>query len=502
MFKNTLSALLLSAFIFSFSACALGPDYERPVFDMPEPGELADTSIYSQPAWWRAFNDPTLNQLMEEALFNNRNLVVAMGRVEEAAAAAGVAFADRLPQIGVGFSGTRQQITSAQAASYGPDASRLQNSWQGIGLFSFEIDIWGKYRRLDEAARAELLSTEAAFDTVMLTLTAEVASTYFQTLSLKAQCQIADNMVKTYQETERIFKARLEAGLVNEMELRRVEGELATNQATLHLLQNQLTQAESALSVLLGRGPKAIIENESNTGLDLDKITLPPEVPEAVPSDLLLRRPDVRMSEGTLIAANARIGAARAAFFPSISLTGSAGYISDELDRLFMGPNSIWSFVGNLSQPIFQGGRLLAQEAMAQARYKQMFATYELTVQNAFRDVRDSLENNRQRRIIAGYRLAQMNAMERSLDLANKQYEQGTIGLMDLLDVRRQLLSAQLEVAESRQMQLSAVVMLCKSLGGGWLEDKGFGHIPGQPEETSQNTTETQASGTPQPRQP
>ena len=488
--------ILLLLVLLLLGGCALGPDYERPSQELPINSAHYEDLVYTHARWWESFNDPLLNQLEIEALAKNRNLLVAMARVEEAAAAAGIALADRLPQIGSNFSGSRQQITQAQAMSYGPTASRIQNAWQAAGLLSFEIDLWGKYRRLDEAARAELLASEAARDAVQLTLCADVAYAYFQMLSLKAQCLIANNMVKTYQESVRIFQARLEAGLVQEIDLRRVEAELATNSADLHLLQNQLNQIEGVLSVLLGRNPKDILANHYPIALKIDELTPPPDIPDLVPSDLLTRRPDIRQAEGLLIAANAHIGAARAAFLPSISLTAGGGYASSDLDRLFIGPSSIWNFIGNLTQPLFHGGRLIAAEAMAQARYRQMLANYELTISQAFRDTRDALENNRQRRLVAGYREDQLKAMERSLYLANKQYEQGTIGLMDLLDVRRNLLRAQLGVAESRLMQLTGVVLLCKSLGGGWNETQGFSW-PGQEPETL-DTTDT-ALGVPQP---
>jgi multidrug efflux system outer membrane protein len=208
--------------------------------------------------------------------------------------------------------------------------------------------------------------------------------------------------------------------------------------------------------------------------LALEDLQPPPLIPENLPSGLLARRPDIRQAEGQLIAANARIGAARAAFFPSISLTGGGGYLSGDIDSLFNGPSAVWNFVGNLSQPIFQGGRLIAQEAVAQAQYKQMFANYELAIQQAFKDARDALINNQERRIVFNYRLKQVQALERSLHLVNRQYEVGAVGLMDLLDVRRNLLRGQLDLADGRQAQLSAVVLLCKSLGGGWQEDSGF----------------------------
>ena len=469
--KNTFGIILLAL---CFSGCTLGPDYLRPEMELPRDAAQDNYDTFSVLRWWEVFNDPLLNRLEEEALANNRNLVIAMARVEEASGRAGVAFADRLPQLGLGGSGARQQVTQSQALSYGPDASRIQNSWQANGLFSFELDLWGKYRRLDEAARAELLAEEAARDTVQLTLTADVANAYFLLRSLEAQCQIAANMVDTYGETCRIFTRRLEVGLINEIDLRRVEAERDTNSATLHLLKNSLSQAETMLSVLIGRSPREIVDLGFADSLRLEELKPPPDVPENVPSDLLTRRPDIRQAEGTLIAANARIGAARAAFFPSISLTGGGGYLSNEFDRLFMGPNAVWNFVGNLTQPLFQGGRLIAQEAIAQAQYRQMFAAYELAIQRAFKDTRDSLVENQQRRVVFNYRVSQVQALERSLFLANRQYEMGTIGLMDLLDVRRSLLRGQLELANSRQEQLSAVVMLCKSLGGGWQQDAGF----------------------------
>jgi multidrug efflux system outer membrane protein len=405
-----------------------------------------------------------------------------MARVEEASGRAGVAFADRLPQIGASGNAARQQITSDQAASYGPNASRVQTSWQAGGLFSFELDLWGKYRRLDEAAKAELLASEAARDTVYLTLSADVANAYFLLRSLQAQFIIAANMLETYNETCDLFAKRLQSGLVQEIDLRRMEAERDANAATMHGLKNSLSQAETMLALLVGKAPREIIGFDLPDSLTLEEMQPPPQIPDALPSGLLTRRPDIMQAEGQLKAANARIGAARAAFFPSISLTGGGGYLSSDMDNLFMGSSSIWNFAGNLTQPIFQGGRLIAQEAIAQAQYKQMFANYELAVQQAFKDVRDALVNNRERRIIFQHNLSQVQALERSLYLANRQYDVGTIGLMDLLDVRRSLLRGQLELANGRQQQLSAVVLLCKSLGGGWNEEYGFS-LPAESEQ-------------------
>jgi multidrug efflux system outer membrane protein len=299
---------------------------------------------------------------------------------------------------------------------------------------------------------------------------------------------ITENMLATYEQTRQIFAARLRAGIIQEIDLRRIEAEIAVNTANLHLLQNGLVQAEGVLAVLLGRSPRLIMETSFAPDMELTQITLPPDVPDQAPSNLLTRRPDIRAAEGQLIAANARIGAARAAFFPGITLTANGGYASSELDSLFMSPANLWSFVGNLTQPLFQGGRLLAREAMAAAQYRQMLANYELTVQQAFREVRESLINNHQRREITRYRRQQVEALARSLTLANRQYEQGSIGLMDLLDVRRNLLRSQLELAESQGNQLNAVVLLCKSLGGGWLEDRGF--VLDQPPQADQETVE------------
>jgi multidrug efflux system outer membrane protein len=467
------------------SGCLMGPDYERPEMELPDKGAYAGAAeydgLYGQARWWTVFNDPELDKLITEALLNNRNLAIAMARVEEASGRAGVALADRLPQIGAGGGASRQQITAGQALSYGPNASRIQTSWQANGLFSFELDLWGKYRRLDEAARAELLASEAARDTVRLTLSAEVANAYFLLRSLQAQYNIAANMLDTYNETCELFARRLASGLVQEIDLRRMEAERDANAATLHALKNSLSQAETMLALLAGKSARDIIQFEFSPSLSLEELQPPPFIPEHLPSGLLARRPDILQAEGQLIAANARIGAARAAFFPSISLTGGGGYVSGDLDDLFTGSSSIWNFAGNLTQPIFQGGRLIAQEAIAQAQYKQMLANYELTVQMAFKEARDALVNNQERRIIFYHNFRQVQALERSLYLANRQYDVGTIGLMDLLDVRRSLLRGQLELANGRQQQLSAVVLLCKSLGGGWSEEHGFNQ-PFEPE--------------------
>ncbi|MDR1396747.1 MAG: efflux transporter outer membrane subunit [Desulfarculales bacterium] len=473
--------LILALAVVLTGGCTLGPDYMRPETDLPlteEGGSDENYELFTQVRWWDAFNDPELNKLIEEALLNNRNLVTALARVEEASGRAGVAFADRLPQLGAAGSGSRQQVTRDQAMS-GAGAGRIQTSWQANAIFSFELDLWGKYRRLDEAAQAEFLASEASRDTVQLTLSADVANAYFLLRSLQAQCLIASNMLDTYDETCAIFTRRLEAGLIQEIDLRRMEAERDANAATLHLLKNSLSQAETMLAVLVGKSPRNIIEYKFSDSLALEDLQPPPLIPENLPSGLLARRPDIRQAEGLLIAANARIGAARAAFFPSISLTGGGGYLSGDVDSLFNGSSAVWNFVGNLGQPIFQGGRLIAQEAVAQAQYKQMFANYELTVQQAFKDARDALINNQERRIVFNYRLKQVQSLERSLYLANRQYEVGTIGLMDLLDVRRNLLRGQLDLADGRQAQLSAVVLLCKSLGGGWREDLGFREDPG-----------------------
>ncbi len=458
------SAVMLLAGALFAGGCMLGPNYTKPESQLPAASQ-EDFSIFTSAKWWEVFNDPVLNKMEEEALAYNKDLQVAIARVDEARANVGIATADQLPSLNaVGETG---RAGNAQGSG--------QTQSTANAVVSFELDLWGKYRRLSEAARAQLLSSEANRDTVRLALTADVARNYFSLLALDEQFAIASRTLEARKENVRIYESRYKNGYCTEVDLKRVQASMSSVEAQQRELKLKIAQMETALSVLLGRSPRAIAEEGVERGKDLSSITLVPEVPEGLPSDLLTRRPDVRQAEGQLIAANANIGAARAAYFPSIPLTASAGYASSALSDLFAGGSSgVWNLTGQVLAPIFEGGKIRAQNKAAEAQYRQMLATYEKTVQGAFKEALDALSANRINREVFDSYQQQTQAMQRSYDLTKKQEAAGLIGVTDLLDVESNLLSAEMSLSTARLNELNAVVTLCQALGGGWTETEGF----------------------------
>lgn len=449
---------VLTVFSLLFSGCLMGPNYKRPELSLPA-GQEEDLGVFVSDKWWDMFNDPVLNALEEEALANNKDLIVAMAKVEEARAKLGLAYADQLPTLdATGYAQRTGVSTIHPWAQY------------NIGLTAaYQFDFWGRYRRLSEAARAELLSTESQKDTVRLALTADVANYYFSYITLKEQVEISKRTLKSREESVRIYLVRYKNGYSTELDLKRVEAEMAAVEASLAEFERQFALSQTALSMLLGRSPKEIIEGKLE-GTPLQEVKVLPEVPSGIPADLLRRRPDVRSAEGLLIAANANIGAARAAYFPNIVLTASGGYASDQLGTLVAPGTSFWNAGAGLILPVFQGGKIKSQNRQAQAVYKQMLASYEKAAQNAYRDTYDALTNNQFYRKIVVANTAQVKALARSLDLAQKQQDAGLIDILDLLDVERNLLNAETSLAAARRNQLGALVSIAQALGGGWQE--------------------------------
>jgi multidrug efflux system outer membrane protein len=391
-----------------------------------------------------------------------------MARVDEARALARIAFADRLPAAGFGGDAARGRSTKDGMPQ---GESRIYESFDAFGLASFELDIWGKYRRLDEAARAELLATAAGRDAVQLSLTADVAALYFYLRTLEAQTRIARDQLATYDKTCEIYRKRYRWGYTQELDLRRIEADRLATEALLYQRENEQSKAETALAMLLGRSPRDIVQGFSEQGKTLEELTVFPRTPENIPSDLLARRPDICRDEHMLIAANARIGAARAAFFPSIMLTGQYGSASSELQDLFTGGATIWHIAAGLTQPIFEGGKLFAREKAARARQEQMLAHYEQTVQNAFRETRDALVAGTKTSQVLAASIERVRAMHRSCELSQKQHARGYISIIDVLDIQRRSLQAEFELSAARQGQLDSIIALCRAMGGGWQEN-------------------------------
>lgn len=466
---------LLCGFLVSMmlAGCAMGPDYVRPELELPA-AEVAPAEHFvpfTALDWWKLFNDPTLDRIEREALACNRDLTIAIARVDEARAIARIAFADRLPAVGLGADAIRGRTTREEQI---PGESRTDDSFDLLGMASFELDLWGKYQRLDEAARAELLATEAARDAVRLALTADVAALYFRLRTLQAQTRIAYEQLATYDTSCEMYRKRYQYGYTQELDLRRIEADRLATEALVYQRENAVSQAETALAMLLGRSPGAIVEGFSEAGRTLEELNTFPAIPDDLPSDLLERRPDILAAEGTLMAANARIGAARAAFFPSISLTGDYGNVSSELEDLFSSGTNVWTVSAALAQPVFEGGRLLAREKAERARREEMLAQYEKTVQNAFREARDALVAGTKTAQVLQSSLERAQAMRRSLELSQKQHARGYISIIDVLDIQRQSLRAELDLSAARLDQLDAVISLCRTLGGGWHEQTGF----------------------------
>lgn len=453
-----LAAVLLCALL--AGGCALGPDYTRPAQDMPAQWRpnLADRGDL-RADWWTLYGDQTLNALVEEALSHNHDLAIAMARIDEARAYLGIARSAQLPSVS-GEAGT------GRGDPYGP--AGVDNTHYLSGAAFFEIDLWGKYSRATEAARAELLATEAAYRTVRLAVIAGTARAYFALLSNDRQLKTARDTLKTRTRAEKLYHNRFVEGLSGEFEYRQSEVETTTAKAQVQNLEMAQAKAENALAVLTGRSPARIVEDSFSRPLPLEKLSVPDLVPSGLPSSLLERRPDIIEAEHLLHAATADIGVAKAAFFPGISLTGQFGWVSTEFNNIASSAARQWSVGSGLLQPIFQGGRLKAQLEAANARQKEAYALYAKTVGNAFREVLDALTANRITRERLVTIQTQVGKLRRTVTLANLRYESGQTNFLEVLDAQRALFNSEMELAKAYQAQLNAVTDLCQALGGGW----------------------------------
>jgi outer membrane protein, multidrug efflux system len=443
--------------------------YQRPAIDVPT--TLPATGAAAQVdwlVWWKAFGDPVLDAMLQEATSNNQDLALASARIAEARATLDQNQANLLPTLDFNASAARRR-SSENSASANPGVTSLYSNDRQLGLTaSYEIDFWGKYARADDAARARLLSQTAARGTVLTTLYANVAQSYFTLRALDAQNMLAEQTLSTRQENLRLQNRRLQGGVVGELDVRQAESEAASAQATLQQVQQNRNNAQSALAVLLGRAPSAILQPNLARGSELGALYARQAIPANLPSDVLALRPDVVSAEQNLIAANADIGQARAAYFPKLSLTATVGQQSRELSNLFDPASMFWNLLGNLTQPIFRGGAINAVVAAANARQQQAVAQYTQTVQNAFRDVHDALNNSAAGQDIATTTAKRIDALRNTLRLADLRYKNGYTNYLEVLNAQRDLAQAEISLIDVQRTQLNAVVALYKALGGGW----------------------------------
>jgi multidrug efflux system outer membrane protein len=467
MMRNKLAALLMAAVL--LPACSfLQTTYEKPAPELPESwkssGEGSQASMAGE-RWWTLFNDPVLDKLVDEALERNHDVEAAAARILEAEAVLGVTEADRYPIVTAGGEGSRTGSSRATAMQQ-PGMPRVQNNVRVTLNASYELDVWGKYRRASDAARAQLLATEAVRDTVRLTLTADVAQQYFNLLAADAQVEVIRNVLKTRADSLELLRLRGKSGLVSEYEVRQAEAEEAAARSQLASALRAQENLQAVLAILLGRSPREVMEGEVARGNVAATQVL--WVPDGLPSDMLLSRPDIREAEQNLLAQDARIAAARAEYFPSISLTAYLGSESSTLANLFSGPAGIFQFALGLAQPIFNAGRLKYSVRAAEARREQAVAAYKKAIASAFGDVRTALNNQVAARSILQAESERIVALVDAQRLANMRYEGGVSSRLELLDADRQLLQAQLARVDAENAQRAAVVALFKALGGSW----------------------------------
>src|SRR5262245_16654093 len=411
------------------AGCAMGPKYERPAAELPGAWTGAPAQGVNLPGerWWTLYGDPALNGLVEEALAYNQDLALAAARVDEARAQVTITDSARMPTIDATFQGDRSR-SSERAAPLPPGTPRDSSNYVARLNVAYEVDLWGRLSSATRAARADLLATEAARDTVRITLTTEVVRGYFSLLAFDAQIAATNRALKLRSEGLELQRVRAKAGLINELNLRQLEAEVAQAQGQLPAIQAQQTAAEAALGVLAGRSPRAIMDGTVARRMDQGE-PQPPVVPEGLPSDLLLRRPDIAEAEQRLIAAHARIDEARAQLFPRIVLTGFLGSESASLGNLFSGPATIWSLAFALAQPIIQGGRLFAEIDAVKARERQVLAQYQKTLQESFREVRQALSTQIRARESFDAETVRAVALDEALRLARIRYQNGLVSL-------------------------------------------------------------------------
>lgn len=466
MMPAALKAPIALACAALLSGCMVGPDYVRPTVDLPAqyaPAQDAAPVAVAR-GWWKHFNDDTLNTLVERALAENADVQRAAARIEQADALLREAGAALFPDVGLGAAASRSRI-SGVGAPIPAGAPLYRNSFQTVISTSFELDFWGRLRRASEAARAQALGTRHAKDTVELTLVSQVVGGYLNLRALDAQLELSRDTLATRRENVDILRSRVERGLTNELELQQALGAVAAIEAQIADLARSRGIAENQIALLTGNLGMRIEAG------DLRSLPLPPLPPAGLPSSLLDARPDVRQAEAELASANARIGVAKAALYPSISLTGNYGSQSRELSDLFSGPANIWSLGVALDLPLFDAGRRSARVDQATAEQKQALAGYVSAIRNAFTDVRDALVAAERYAQSVSALQAQSDAAARSLRLAQKRYDAGYSRYLEVLDAQRTANEASLALVRARQGQLAAVVNLYAALGGGWGEE-------------------------------
>ena len=456
----------------ALAGCTVGPNYHRPAvqtpdaFRAPAPAAAGDPSSLGDLKWWEVFKDEKLQELERTALVQNYDLRDAATRVEAARANLGITRADQFPNLAAAADIATNRISRNGSTSLPASFVPSQNRTFGevtLGLLSFELDIWGRLRRATEAARANLLLAEENRKAVITTLVSDVANSYFTLRELDYQLEISRRTLATRRDSLGLIQNRQAGGVATLLDLRQSEQLVYTAAATIPTLQQQIEQTENRVSLLLGKNPAEVLRGRS-----LTEQTMPPEVPAGLPSALLERRPDIRAAEQNLIAANAEIGVAKAAYFPQISLSGFLGGQGTQLASLFSGPSAVWNFTPQVTQPIFMAGRLKSNVRLTIALRDSALIRYEKTIQTAFTEVSDALIAHQRVRESRVQQELLVAALQDRTRLAYVRYRGGVDTLLNALDADRDLFQAELSLSQIRLNELVSVVQLYKALGGGW----------------------------------
>jgi multidrug efflux system outer membrane protein len=459
---------LIGMILILSTGCAVGPNYKKPAVPVPPeyrglPADQmgkSDVASFGDQKWWDAFQDEALRDLIKTALKQNYDVRIAAARILEARAQLGITRADQLPSVAASASSVNERIAqSARIPSIETSAHQLSLS------AAWELDFWGRYRRATESARASLLAQEWAQKAVISSLVSDLASAYFQLRELDLELEISRQTLGSRKDSLGLTQILADHGATSMLDVRQAEQLVFAAGASIPDLEQRIEQQENFISTLLGQNPQSIPR-----GRKLLDQPHPLEVPAGLPSSLLERRPDIRQAEQQLIAANAQIGVAKAAYFPQISLTADGGYQSSALTGLFAGPAGFWSIGGSAVQPVFEGGRIRNRVRFAEAQTQEATVFYERTIQQAFRDVSDALVAYRKSQEFRIQQEQLTRAADDAKNLSNMRYKGGATSYLEVLDSDTRYFSAQLTLAQAQLRELEALVQIYRSLGGGWQE--------------------------------
>ncbi|HEY1940279.1 MAG TPA: efflux transporter outer membrane subunit [Candidatus Angelobacter sp.] len=459
--------VVIALLSFLFTGCTVGPRYKRPAVDVPVAHRGAeqanagkpDTASLADQKWWELFQDQQLQQLIHTALEQNYDVRIAAARILEAQAQLGITRSNGLPQVSAGAAATTQRTPAGAILPVASNGSATQLSLSA----AWDLDFWGRFRRATEAARANLLASEWAKQQVISTLVSNVATAYFQLRELDLELEISQQTLASRRDSLKLTQLLADHGATSLLDVRQAEQLVYTAAEQVPDLERRIRQQEDLISTLMGKNPGAV-----QRGLKLTEQPHMPQVPAGLPSSLLERRPDIRQAEEQLVAFNAQVGVAKAAYFPQISLTGDAGYQSLALTRLFDSPAGFFSLGGSLAQPLFAGGRIRSGVKLAEAQKEEAVLTYKKTIEQAFQDVADSLIAYQKDQEFRQQQQLLTTAAEDAAHLSDVRYKGGATSYLEVLTNQTNYFSAQLNLAQAQLNELNALVQLYRSLGGGW----------------------------------